>query len=143
MQVSSSFSQHLLQLLCHCSRQIETPPPLSPHLENKVQHITVFSTLQGVSSAGLSVVLQGLYTTQVNLTCDNVVDVLTTAHFLQIRHIIAFCEKFLEETMSREHCLQYLKLAEVYNLDPSIINLAEQCFVQNFLAVSQVQYDSA
>ena len=94
--------------------------------------------MQGVSSAGLSVVLQGLYTTQVNLTCDNVVDVLTTAHFLQIRHIIAFCEKFLEETMSREHCLQYLKLAEVYNLDASIINLAEQCFVQNFLAVSMV-----
>ena len=78
-----------------------------------------------------------MYTTEITLNRDNVVSVLTTAHFLQMKHVVTYCECFMVTSMLPENCLQYLKLAEVYCLDNKILQAAEECFLKNFQTVSQ------
>lgn len=85
----------------------------------------------------MAIVLKAMYTTHIQLNHCNVVSVLTTAHFLQMKYIVEFCEQFMLDNMLPGNCLQYLKLAEVYCLDNKILQAAEDCFVKNFFRVSQ------
>ena len=93
--------------------------------------------LQGVDSDGLAIVLKAMYTTEIILNRDNVVSVLTTAHFLQMKHVVTYCERYMLASMLPDNCLQYLKLAEVYCLDNKITQAAEDCLMKNFQTVSQ------
>ena len=92
---------------------------------------------QGVDSDGLDTVLKAMYTPSIQLSHRNIVSVLTTAHFLQMKYIIELCERFMMENMLPSNCLQYLKLAEVYSLDNKILQAAEDCFLKNFEKVCQ------
>ena len=56
---------------------------------------------------------------------------------MQIGPVLEQCEKFIQTHMNAKICLQYLKLAELYNLGGGVLLAAEQCFLNNFKNVSE------
>ena len=95
---------------------------------------------QSIDSEGLATVLKAMYSTEIHLNHQNIVSVLTTAHFLQMKYVLDFCERFMMENMLPSNCLEYLKLAEVYCLDNKILQAAEDCFLKNFEVVCQDEH---
>ena len=92
---------------------------------------------QGVSSAVVQIILEAIYKRKLKLTSGNVTEVLAGAHMMQIGPILEQCEKFVQIHMNAKICLQYLKLAELYNLGGGVLLAAEHCFLNNFKKVSE------
>ncbi|XP_054885807.1 kelch-like protein 36 isoform X2 [Poeciliopsis prolifica] len=73
--------------------------------------------LEGVTSVGLEVVLDFLYSGQLQLDGRNVDDVLEAAHLLQLWRAVDFCCQYLEQQVSEENYLDLQQLARFYSLE--------------------------
>ncbi len=58
--------------------------------------------------------MECIYTTNLNLTEENVASVLLTAHHLQMVAMVLLCEEFIIDHISQTNFLTYMKLAERY-----------------------------
>ncbi len=81
--------------------------------------------MEGVSALGLQVILDSLYTMELKLTPDNILETIPVACMLQIKHLIDECERFLMSSMTAEKYFIYEEIAERFNLEKAM-----ECFVE-------------
>ncbi|GFO30458.1 kelch-like protein 26 [Plakobranchus ocellatus] len=91
--------------------------------------------LKGVTAGGLSVVVDFAYTGRLELTTDNVEEVLSAASHLQIGVAVELCSKYLEMALTTDNCTDILNLAQMYSLT-STQTKALQYMMDNFMTVS-------
>ncbi|KAK7103780.1 kelch-like protein 30 [Littorina saxatilis] len=70
----------------------------------------------GVTVNGFSKLLEFMYTGELEVTADDVIDVLRCADFLQFHQVVHLCSAFLQQHITAETCLQVLVLARAHDL---------------------------
>ncbi|ESO98335.1 hypothetical protein LOTGIDRAFT_114310 [Lottia gigantea] len=91
--------------------------------------------LKGVTASGLSFVVDFAYTGKLELTLENVEDVLSAATHLQVADAVELCSRFIEIAITFENCVDVLNLAELYNLSATCMK-ARQYMLENFEIVA-------
>jgi len=91
--------------------------------------------LKGVTASGLTVVVDFAYTGRLELTTDNVEDVLSAASHLQVSVAVELCSKYLETALTVFNCTDILNLAQMYALTPTQ-DKAMAFMMDNFEVVS-------
>ncbi|KRT79578.1 BTB And C-terminal Kelch domain containing protein [Oryctes borbonicus] len=71
-------------------------------------------TLYDISPKGFKLLLNYMYTSQLELTEENIQDVLEVAVYLQIDHVINKCSEYLETHLNKENCVDIVKIAEIF-----------------------------
>ena len=99
--------------------------------ENQMSEIT----LKDATSEGLKCILDAIYTGELLLSEYNVCDVLPVASLLQLNQIIKHCERFLVSSVSAQHCLSFLSVAEKYNLQEAV-DKCNKYILENFDSIS-------
>ncbi len=79
--------------------------------------------LKGISASGLKVVLDCVYTTEANLTTENILETIPVACMLQIQTLIEECEEFLLSSICADMIFVYAEIAERFSL-----KRASECF---------------
>lgn len=72
-------------------------------------------TINGIS-AGIEHVLNFIYTAKLELTLNNVQDVISAAHYFQLNSVIDACLNFLEGELDTVNCIDMLIISENYSL---------------------------
>ena len=62
----------------------------------------------------LELLVQYIYTGQICIDSDNVFDILSAAHYLELDEVKEFCFKFLENCMTPDNCITILITAKQY-----------------------------
>ena len=91
--------------------------------------------LNSVCRLGLSVILDVIYSGRLELTVPNVTFVLQTAHLFQMSDIVEQCGNFMTGNLDLINCLEFLKLAEKYELE-KCATAADRYLLNNFVDVS-------
>ena len=91
--------------------------------------------LQSVKSVGLEAALDFVYSGELTLSEECIVDVLAAAHMFELPVIIHTCTEYLIEHMSTITCFKYLNAAESYFL-PDVTTAAERLIVNMFVELS-------
>uniref|UniRef100_A0A0B7A627 BTB domain-containing protein n=2 Tax=Arion vulgaris TaxID=1028688 RepID=A0A0B7A627_9EUPU len=94
-----------------------------------------FVELKGVTAGGLAVVVDFAYTGRLELTTDNVEEVLSAASHLQVSVAVELCSKYLEMALTIYNCTDILNLAQMYTLTSTQAK-ALQYMMDNFEIVS-------
>ncbi len=94
----------------------------------------------GVSSVGLSAIVDCLYSLKLNITKNNFIPVTEAANLLQFVSIIPLCEKFLQSNLDIQNCIQILQMCETYNMK-SAKRAVDRFFLENLIAVSEQNPD--
>lgn len=92
--------------------------------------------VQDVSSEGLRVVLDAMYTGKVLLSESTICDTLTVAHHLQFQPLLNVCEEYFVKHLSPSNCLEFLETGERLCLD-LVIKESRSYILKNFSSVSQ------
>lgn len=72
-----------------------------------------------ISSAGFFELLRFLYTDQVNLTIENIKEVIYAAHKYDVKRLGSVCARFLAEHLCHENVIDYLANIHIYNNESS------------------------
>ena len=91
--------------------------------------------LNSVRRLGLSVILDVIYSGRLELNVPNVTFVLQTAHLFQMSDVVEQCGNFMAGNLDLINCLEFLKLAEKYELEKCAI-AADRYLLNNFLEIS-------
>ncbi|KAL3860054.1 hypothetical protein ACJMK2_010226 [Sinanodonta woodiana] len=93
--------------------------------------------LKGVTAGGLRVVVDFAYTGILELTMENVEEVLAAASHLQITDAVDLCIKYLEEAITVDNCVDILNLVELYALNADQSKFALDFMLINFEIVAE------
>nr|XP_056715815.1 kelch-like protein 22 [Euleptes europaea] len=94
--------------------------------------------IQGVSYNAMCKILNFIYTSELELSLNNVQEILTAACQLQIPEVIKFCCDFLMSWVDDENILDVYRLADLFDLS----HLSEQLdsyILKNFVTFSKTQ----
>ncbi len=91
-----------------------------------------------VTFAGLKNVVEYIYTANIEISADNIEDILSAAHLLQMTDIIEECNVWMCEKLTTINCFDFLRLAEKFNIEP-VETTITNFVLQNFVAVSQTE----
>lgn len=69
-----------------------------------------------VSSFGIELVLDFIYTSRLEINLSNIQDVLSAANYIQLETVIEACLNYLENELDIENCIDILTLAENYSV---------------------------
>eukprot|EP00092_Neocalanus_flemingeri_P004041 GFUD01004350.1.p1 GENE.GFUD01004350.1~~GFUD01004350.1.p1 ORF type:complete len:633 (+),score=147.40 GFUD01004350.1:208-2106(+) len=72
--------------------------------------------LPGVSADGLRLLLEFVYTGKLQLTPENIQEVLACAAQLQVKSVVALCAQYLDTNLDLENCVDILTLADTFTL---------------------------
>ncbi|XP_078656043.1 kelch-like protein 9 [Branchiostoma floridae x Branchiostoma belcheri] len=72
--------------------------------------------LHGITLAGLSTVLDFVYTSELPVSMETIQDVVCAASHLQISSALALCETFLRDEISLDNCLYVMNLCNTFGL---------------------------
>lgn len=109
----------------------------SPMRESKVNYVE----LKGFSSANVfAMVLDYFYTGSLNITPENILNILEIASQLQINDILTICSDYLIKILTIQNCVIVLKLAETFCLR-NVIELCTQYLCDNIIEIYQNAYD--
>ena len=92
--------------------------------------------LKGLTATGLRSVVDFAYTGKIDLSLDNLEEVLAAATHLQISEAVELCCKFIAQAITADNCTDVLNLAELYSLIPTR-NIARNYILNNFEAFSK------
>ena len=96
----------------------------------------------GVSSVGLTVIVDCVYSLKLNITEENFFTVTEAANLLQFGSMISLCEKFLERHLDIHNCIQILHMSETHGM--KVTGHAVDTFLlENLIAVSEHNPDFA
>ena len=107
--------------------------PQSPHILEqcfKEQDEKVVK-INGITFKSLKAIVDCCYTAKLDLDTESLPGILAAADLLQITKIINQCKKFMEENLSEETCLPFLRLAEKYQMENMIIEATKR-FLDHF-----------
>ena len=86
---------------------------------------------EGVTSEALRVVLEAIYTSQLELNFTNNYEVYAAVHIFQLSEMMMLCRGHITDTVSIRNCLQLIELGEKYN-DEQIVRCSKKCLLSNF-----------
>ncbi len=96
----------------------------------------------GVSSVGLTVIVDCVYSLKFNITEENFFAVTEAANLLQFGSMISLCEQFLESHLDIHNCIQILQISETHGM--KVTGHAVDTFLlENLIAVSEHNPDFA
>ena len=72
--------------------------------------------VRGVSFSGLKNVVGYIYTGNVEIKAENIEDILSAAHLLQMTDIEEQCKDWMSERITEINCFGFLRLAERYSI---------------------------
>ncbi len=72
--------------------------------------------LKGVNFDALRTIVKCIYYQKIEITNENVQEVLSMAHLFQMSSIIEICEKYMIENLSIANCFTYKKLFEKFSM---------------------------
>lgn len=72
--------------------------------------------LYGVTAIGVEVLLEYAYTSKLELTPDNIDEVLSAASHLQMDKVVHACANYLGAQLTLENCIDIVTIAETYSL---------------------------
>lgn len=73
--------------------------------------------ISGVTARGMQLILDYVYTSQLELNLTNVLDVLSAANYTQMNTIVEACSKYLQSQIDLDNCVDLMKIAETYSLE--------------------------
>ncbi|XP_076823914.1 kelch-like protein 26 isoform X1 [Clavelina lepadiformis] len=73
--------------------------------------------IRGVAAAAMKLIIEFIYTGNIEISKENVCDLLSASNMMQIDDVKEFCLKFLEDSISIETCLTISYLADLYGSD--------------------------
>ncbi len=73
--------------------------------------------IKGVTYPGLHTVVKCIYSTEIDITDDNIGDIFPVVHLFQMDDVITECLDWMRENVSKENCFTILRLVEKYNLE--------------------------
>ena len=91
--------------------------------------------LHDLDSRAFRVVSDTMYSKEIELSEENVTDVLYAAHMLQAIDLIEVCKSFIEQNLTVSEYLKFLQLAEKYEM-PNLECRIESFILDNFTAFS-------
>ncbi|XP_061458952.1 kelch-like protein 22 isoform X2 [Rhineura floridana] len=94
--------------------------------------------IQGVSHNAMCKILNFIYTSELEVSLNNVQEILTAACQLQIPEVIKFCCNFLMSWVDEENILDVYRLADLFDLS----HLSEQLdsyLLKNFVTLSKTE----
>ncbi len=94
----------------------------------------------GVSSVGLSAVVDCVYSLKLNITQENYVAVTKAVNLLQFVAIVPLCEKFLQSHIDTQNCIQILQLCETHGMK-SAEHAVDIFLLDNFITMSKQNPD--
>ncbi|XP_053135178.1 kelch-like protein 22 isoform X2 [Hemicordylus capensis] len=94
--------------------------------------------IQGISYNAMCKLLNFIYTSELELSLNNVQEVLTAACQLQIPEVIKFCCDFLMSWVDEENILDMYRLADLFELSPLNEQL-DSYILKNFLTFSRTE----
>lgn len=68
--------------------------------------------LKTIESPTMELILQYIYMRQIDISYDNVLDVMRTADYLCIDGLVQLCHEFLIECLEPENCVTLLQFSE-------------------------------
>ena len=92
--------------------------------------------LQDLDKRAFRIVLDAMYSNEIELSEENVTGVLCAAHMLQAIDLIEVCESFIEQNLTVSEYLKFLQLAEKYEM-PNLECRIESFILDNFTAFSK------
>jgi len=72
--------------------------------------------IKDISTEGLDAVLKFIYTNTINITRNNIHDILHAATLLQVEPVIRFCCQYLQEEITLTNCVEITNLARFFSL---------------------------
>lgn len=73
-------------------------------------------TLNGVTAAGMRLLLDYAYCARLDLTIANIQDVLSVASHVQVVSVVEACSIYLQTQIDLDNCIDIATLAETYSL---------------------------
>ncbi|XP_059609563.1 kelch-like protein 26 [Phlebotomus argentipes] len=74
-------------------------------------------SLNGVTAAGIELLLEYAYTSKLELNLANVQDVLSAASHIQLDAVVEACSNYLQSQLDVDNCVDIVSIAEMYSLD--------------------------
>ena len=92
--------------------------------------------ISGITAKGLKVVVDFAYKGTLQVTVDNVEEVLSAATYLQINDAVKLCSQYFETSINFENCVDIFSLADMYSLS-STYRVAKDFMLSNFKIVAK------
>lgn len=105
-----------------------------PMLESKSNEIS----LSLLTAEALEVILDYIYTSEIDLCIENAFDVLQAASYLQIQPAIIYCEFFIKTSIDNDNVIDVVHIAEMYCLQDLKENAYEH-IAENFKKVGETK----
>nr|CAB3259803.1 kelch-like protein 20 [Phallusia mammillata] len=96
----------------------------------------VIIKMQNIPHQRLANIIQFIYSGKIEITEENILDILDDAEYTEIEVLKAKCSAFLLNVISADNCLKLRAYAQRYNLD-DLITKANHFIVENFETVVQ------
>ena len=93
--------------------------------------------LQGVSATGLKMIIDFIYSGDVEIGMQDIEDVLDAATHLQMRHIVNFCTDFLIEQLTMHNCLDIGQIGVNFHLT-KVDDYVNRYLLDNFNAIPEL-----
>ena len=91
--------------------------------------------LQDLNKKAFRIVLDAMYSNEIELSKENVTDVLCAAHMLQVYDLTELCTSFIEQNLTVSEYQKFMHLAEKYEM-PSLECRIESFILDNFTIFS-------
>ena len=97
-----------------------------------------FVELKGLSAKGVEPLIKYAYTGTVELTLENIHDVINAATFLQITSAVELCITYLKKKMTFSNAEELLNIGEMLSI-PTLKDYYRQYILDNFIAFSETE----
>ena len=102
--------------------------------ESKINSSTPI-VLQDLNKKAFRIVLDAMYSNEIELSKENVTDVLCAAHILQVCDLTELCASFIEQNLTVSEYQKFMHLAEKYEM-PNLECRIESFILDNFTIFS-------
>ncbi|XP_017780748.1 PREDICTED: kelch-like protein 12 [Nicrophorus vespilloides] len=140
----NSFKAHKL-ILASCSYYFQ-----SMFMDEMLEAKENVAHIQGISASGLSILLNYMYTSKLEITDLNVQDILATAVYTQVYPVVQACKQYLKLSLDVENCTDIATIADNYclnDLKMDVFNFVSSSFIEvaktkdfHRLSPEQIQY---
>ncbi len=91
--------------------------------------------IEGINFTALKVIVSYLYTGNINITADNIIDVIPACKILKLTSACDTCEKFALDTLNPGNCIGLYKMASAHDVQ-DLSTKALEMLVSNFTEVA-------
>ncbi len=97
--------------------------------------------VQDISSRAIEEILSCIYTNELNITDENIIEIFSAAHLTQMAGIQDQCKDWMSENIEPSTCFDYLLFAQKYEMK-ELQKVIDSFFLENFAEVVTQNKDS-